>query len=135
LAETRAETYPQLKNVMISDLIDSFSEQLNDKGELLKDTPIQGQDNLTTRLWFAGKGRDDLRNEDPKNSIPNLKKQISMVNALMSHPTHDFVTLDTVTDRDFAPLLSGDWTQRLPEVVRKYKDQILEKLHLLKWNG
>lgn len=39
---------------------------------------------------------------------------ISMVNALISHPIHDFVTLDTVTDRDFAPLLSGDWTQRLP---------------------
>jgi len=55
---------------------------------------------------------------------------ISMVNALISHPMHDFVTLDTVTDRDFAPLLSGDWTQRLPEDVRKYKDQILAKLHM-----
>lgn len=55
---------------------------------------------------------------------------ISIVNGLISHPTHNFVTLDTVTDQDFAPLMSGDWTQRLPADVRKYKDQILAKLHL-----
>ncbi len=53
-----------------------------------------------------------------------------MVNGLISGPVHDFVTLDTVTDLDFAPLMSGDWTQRLPEDIRKYKDQILAKLHL-----
>lgn len=53
-----------------------------------------------------------------------------MTKALVTQPVHDFVTLDTVTDQDFAPLMSGDWTQRLPEDVRKYKDQILAKLHL-----
>lgn len=53
-----------------------------------------------------------------------------MTQAFISHPAHDFVTLDTVTDNDFAPLMSGDWTQRLPEDIRKYRDQILSKLHL-----
>jgi hypothetical protein len=55
---------------------------------------------------------------------------ITLGNALMTQPLHEFVTLDTVTDSDFAPLMSGDWTQRLPEDIRKYKDQILAKLHL-----
>lgn len=77
LEETRAETYPQLKNIKVSDLIDSFSKQ----GE--QDTSIKKQDNLTTRLWFADTGRDDPRNEDFKNSVPNFKKQISMVNAFL----------------------------------------------------
>jgi hypothetical protein len=54
----------------------------------------------------------------------------SMVNAFVSDPVHDFVTLDTVTDLDFASLMSKDWMQRLPEVVRKYKDQIQSKLHI-----
>lgn len=77
LEETRAETYPQLKNIKVSDLIDSFSKQ----GE--QDTSIKKQDNLTTRLWFADTGRDDPRNEDFENSVPNFKKQISMVNAFL----------------------------------------------------
>lgn len=54
----------------------------------------------------------------------------TMAKALIADPIHDFVTLDTVTDNDFAPLMSGDWTQRLPEDIRKYRDQILSKLHL-----
>jgi len=54
----------------------------------------------------------------------------TMAKALITEPIHDFVTLDTVTDNDFAPLMSGDWTQRLPEDIRKYRDQILSKLHL-----
>lgn len=53
-----------------------------------------------------------------------------MAKALITYPAHEFVTLDTVTDQDFAPLMSGDWTQRLPEDIRKYRDQILAKLHL-----
>ncbi len=53
-----------------------------------------------------------------------------MAKALITYPSHEFVTLDTVTDQDFAPLMSGDWTQRLPEDIRKYRDQILAKLHL-----
>lgn len=55
---------------------------------------------------------------------------MSMVKTLISNPVHDFVTLDTVADSDFAPLLGEDWTQRLPEEVRRYKDQILAKLHM-----
>jgi hypothetical protein len=54
----------------------------------------------------------------------------TIVKAFNNHPLHNFVTLDTVTDQDFAPLMSGDWTQRLPEDIRKYKDQILAKLHM-----
>lgn len=54
----------------------------------------------------------------------------TMAKALINSPAHDFVTLDTVKDSDFAPLMSGDWTQRLPEDQRKYRDQILSKLHL-----
>lgn len=54
----------------------------------------------------------------------------TMGKALITDPIHYFVTLDTVTDNDFAPLMSGDWTQRLPEDIRKYRDQILSKLHL-----
>lgn len=37
-----------------------------------------------------------------------------MAKASITAPDHDFVTLDTVTDNDFGPLMSGDWTQRLP---------------------
>ena len=55
---------------------------------------------------------------------------INLSNALISQPRHEFVTLDTVTDKDFAGLMSPDWTQRLPSEVRKYKDQILAKLHM-----
>ena len=56
---------------------------------------------------------------------------INLSNALISQPEHEFVTLDTVTDKDFAGLMSLDWTQRLPSEVRKYKDQILAKLHMV----
>jgi hypothetical protein len=84
--ETRANDYPQLKNITVNDLINSFSKQVNAQGTLV-DTPIHPQDNLTTRLWFAGKGRDDPRNEDHENSIPNFKRQISMVNAFLDSPS------------------------------------------------
>lgn len=55
---------------------------------------------------------------------------ITLGNSLLTESLHEFVTLDTVTDNDFAPLMSGDWTKRLPEDIRKYKDQILAKLHI-----
>jgi hypothetical protein len=55
---------------------------------------------------------------------------INLSNALISQHEHEFVTLDTVNDKDFAGLMSLDWTQRLPSEVRKYKDQILAKLHM-----
>lgn len=55
---------------------------------------------------------------------------ITLVKGLISDPVHEFVTLDTVTDQDFAPLMSRDWTQRLPEDMRRYRDQILANLHL-----
>jgi hypothetical protein len=55
---------------------------------------------------------------------------LAITNCLTTQPVHDFVTLDTTTDSDFAPLMSGDWTQRLPEDIRKYKEQILAKLHI-----
>ena len=55
---------------------------------------------------------------------------ITFANTFTTEPAHDFVTLDTTTDPDFAPLMSADWTQRLPEDIRKYKDQVLAKLHI-----
>jgi hypothetical protein len=69
----------------------------------LVDTPIHPQDNLTTRLWFAGKGRDDPRNEDHENSIPNFKRQISMVNAFLDSPSE----LDPVFKQKTKSLLSN----------------------------
>jgi len=55
---------------------------------------------------------------------------LDIVSSFITNPTHYFLTLDTVTDPEFAPLITGDWTQRLPEEVRKYKDQILSKMHM-----
>ena len=102
LKETRANDYPQLKNITVSDLINSFSKQVNAQGTLV-DTSIHPQDNLTTRLWFAGKGRDDPRNEEPENSIPNFKRQISMVNAFLDSPSE----LDPVFKQKTKSLLSN----------------------------
>jgi hypothetical protein len=99
--ETGAKGYPQLKNITVSDLINSFSKQVNAQGTLV-DTSIHAQDNLTTRLWFAGKGRDDPRNEEPENSIPNFKRQISMVNAFLDSPSE----LDPVFKQQTQDLLS-----------------------------
>ena len=53
-----------------------------------------------------------------------------LASTLQTYPTHEFVTLDTVTDPDFGPLMSGDWSQRLPAEIRNYKEQILAKLHI-----
>lgn len=55
---------------------------------------------------------------------------INFAHALIREPEHEFVTLDTVSDKDFPGLMSLDWSQRLPNEVRKYKDQILTKLHM-----
>jgi hypothetical protein len=46
---------------------------------------------------------------------------VTISKALSSHQNHLFETLNTVTDLDFAPLMSGDWMQRLPEEVRNYR--------------
>lgn len=54
----------------------------------------------------------------------------TLASTLQTYPTHEFVTLDTVTDPDFGPLMSGDWSQRLPAEIRNYKEQILAKLHI-----
>jgi hypothetical protein len=55
---------------------------------------------------------------------------IAIARSLTSQTVHQFVTLDTVNDTDLDSLMSKDWTMRLPEDVRKFKDQILAKLHL-----
>lgn len=55
---------------------------------------------------------------------------IAIARSLTSQTVHQFVTLDTVNDTDLGSLMSKDWTMRLPEDVRKFKDQILAKLHL-----
>ena len=55
---------------------------------------------------------------------------ITLANSFTTEPVHEFVTLDTTTDTDLGPLMSGDWTQRLPGDIRKYKEQILAKLHI-----
>jgi hypothetical protein len=38
--------------------------------------------------------------------------------------------MDTIKDKDLSSLMSLDWRQRLPDDVRKFKDQIQGDLHI-----